>query len=55
MIKAAKWDIVTIQQGSPESWNKAKTQPAADELIAYIRKNAPQAAGDLTRTACMTV
>ena len=43
MIKAAKWDIVTIQQGSPESWNKSKTQPAADELIAYIRKNAPQA------------
>ena len=43
MIKAEKWDIVTIQQGSHESWNKEKFQPAANELIAYIRKNAPQA------------
>lgn len=43
MIKAEKWDIVTIQQGSHESWNKEKFQPAANELIAYIKKNAPQA------------
>lgn len=43
VIKAAKWDIVTIQQASPVSWDKSKTLPAADELIAYIRKNAPQA------------
>lgn len=42
MIKAEKWDIVTIQQGSHESWNKEKFQPAANELIAYIRKNAPR-------------
>ncbi len=43
VIKAAKWDIVTIQQASPVSWDKSKTLPSADELIAYIRKNAPQA------------
>lgn len=43
MIVAEKWDIVTIQQASVLSWNKEKTQPFADELIAYIRKMAPQA------------
>lgn len=42
MIKLERWDIVTIQQGSHESWQKDKFKPAA-ELIAYIRKNAPQA------------
>lgn len=43
MIVAEKWDVVTIQQASVLSWNKEKTQPFADELIAYIRKKAPQA------------
>lgn len=42
MIKLEKWDIVTIQQGSRESWWKEKYKPA-DELIAYIRKNSPNA------------
>ena len=43
MIAAEKWDIVTIQQASVLSWDKRKTQPFADELIAYIRTRAPQA------------
>lgn len=43
MIVAEKWDIVTIQQASVLSWDKRKTQPFADELIAYIRIRAPQA------------
>ena len=43
LLTADQWNIVTIQQGSHESWNKEKFQPAANELIAYIRKNAPQA------------
>ncbi len=43
MISAKKWDIITIQQASHFSWDKTKTQPFADELIAYIREHAPQA------------
>ncbi len=43
MITAEKWDIVTIQQSSTFSWQPEKTQPFADELIAYIRKHAPLA------------
>ena len=38
-----KWDIVTIQQASPLSWQAESYQPWAEELIAAIRKYAPQA------------
>lgn len=38
-----KWDIVTIQQGSHESWDLKFYEPAVEKLIAYIRKNAPDA------------
>lgn len=43
LLKEDKWDIITIQQASPESWRDASYQPYADELIAHIRKYAPQA------------
>ena len=43
MLAADKWDIVTIQQASHESWNWEKYQPHADKLIAAIKELAPQA------------
>lgn len=43
IIAADKWDIVTIQQASHESWNEKTYQPHADQLIAAIRELAPQA------------
>lgn len=43
MLKAVKWDIVTIQQVSSESWYYKSYQPYADNLIAKIRELAPQA------------
>ena len=43
MLKAVKWDIVTIQQASPASWDEGTYQPYADNLIAKIRELAPQA------------
>ena len=43
LLKNNKYDIITIQQGSPKSWNYATYQPFADELIAYIRKYQPKA------------
>lgn len=43
MLSADKWDVVTIQQASHESWNWDKFQPHADKLIAAIRELAPQA------------
>ncbi len=43
MLKADKWNIVTIQQGSHQSWDEKSFQPHADKLIAAIRKYAPQA------------
>ena len=38
-----KWDVVTIQQASPASWDPKTYQPFADNLIAKIRELAPQA------------
>ena len=38
-----KWDIVTIQQVSHQSFKKEMTREYAAKLIAYIRKLAPQA------------
>lgn len=43
ILKAKKWDIVTIQQVSHQSWQADTFRPAADELVALIRKLAPQA------------
>lgn len=43
MLNVEKWDIITIQQGSPSSWQEAHTEPHATELIAYIRKFQPDA------------
>ena len=43
MIKAAKWDIITIQQGSTHSPYKEKTQVYGKKLIAFVKALAPQA------------
>ena len=42
-LKYKKWDIVTIQQVSHQSYKKEMTREYAAKLIAYIRKLAPQA------------
>ena len=38
-----EWDIITIQQGSSESWDFKFYEPAAGKLIAYIKKHVPKA------------
>ena len=43
LLTAEKWDIVTIQQGSHQSWRPETFGADADELIGIIRKYAPQA------------
>lgn len=43
MLAAEKWDIVTIQQASPKSWDPGSYHPYADDLISTIRELAPQA------------
>lgn len=43
MIKAEKWDIITIQQGSRHSPYKDKTQAYGKKLIAFVKQLAPQA------------
>ena len=43
LLKNNRYDIITIQQGSPKSWNYKTYQPFADEVIAYIRKYQPKA------------
>lgn len=43
MIKADKWDIITIQQGSIHSPYKEKTHTLAKKLIAFVKELAPQA------------
>ena len=43
IIKADKWDIITIQQGSVHSPYKEKTLDLAKKLIAHVRSLAPQA------------
>ena len=42
-LRLAKWDIVTIQQASHESWRPETYHPYGDKLIAKIRELAPQA------------
>ena len=42
-LKSAKWDVVTIQQASHESWRAESYHPWADEVIKTVRALAPQA------------
>ena len=42
-LRMEKWDIVTIQQASHESWKPESYHPYGDKLIAKIRELAPQA------------
>lgn len=42
-LKSGKWDIVTIQQSSAESWRPETYEPYTTKLIAKIRELAPQA------------
>ncbi len=43
ILTSKKWDVVTIQQASHESWRPESYQPYADQLIRLIRELAPQA------------
>ena len=43
MLKADKWDVVTIQQASHFSWQSDSYHPWGDKLVATIRELAPQA------------
>jgi len=43
MLATQAWDVVTIQQASPASWRPETYRPAADEVVAEIRRLAPQA------------
>ena len=38
-----EWDIITIQQGSAQSWDFKFYEPWAGKLIDHIRKHAPKA------------
>ena len=42
-LRMTKWDIVTIQQASHESWKGETYHPYGDKLVAKIRELAPQA------------
>lgn len=42
-LEADAWDVVTIQQSSGNSYKPESYEPFAAELIAYIKKYAPQA------------
>ena len=42
-LKARKWDIVTIQQGSHESWRPESYSPYGDNLVKTIRELCPTA------------
>ena len=43
LIKNQKFDIITIQQNSANSWKSETYQPFADNLIAVLKKYQPQA------------
>ena len=43
VLKSEKWDVVTIQQASHASWKPESYHPWGDNLVKYIRENAPQA------------
>ena len=42
-LKTEKYDIITIQQNSANSWKYETYQPFAKNLIAYLKKYQPQA------------
>ncbi len=42
-LKLCKWDVVTLQQASPDSWRAETYHPYGDELVKLIRELAPQA------------
>jgi len=42
-LRLQKWDIVTIQQASHESWQPETYHPYGDNLVAKIRELAPEA------------
>ena len=43
MLAGDKWDVVTIQQASHQSWRPESYHPHAETVIAAVRKYAPQA------------
>jgi len=43
LLKRDRWDIVSIQQASPVSWQPATYEPWAEQLIGLIRETNPQA------------
>lgn len=43
VLKSEKWDVVTIQQASHFSWQSESYHPFGDNLVKFIRENAPQA------------
>jgi hypothetical protein len=43
MLKADRWDIVTVQQASHESWKRESFSPAGDLLVEFVRKECPHA------------
>ena len=43
MLATQKWDVVTIQQASHESWKPGSFHPWADSVIATVRSLAPDA------------
>ncbi|MDD4098250.1 MAG: DUF4886 domain-containing protein [Lentisphaeria bacterium] len=49
-LAAEKWDVVTVQQNSPNSFKPETFQPWADHLAGLIRQHAPQARIHIHRT-----
>ncbi|MBQ9727954.1 MAG: DUF4886 domain-containing protein [Kiritimatiellae bacterium] len=43
MLATQKWDVVTLQQASHESWKPGSFHPWADSVIATVRSLAPDA------------
>lgn len=43
VLVAEKWDIVTFQQASHESWNSRTYHPFGEQLVELTKKLAPQA------------
>ena len=43
MLRAEKWDVVTIQQASHESWRPESYHPFGEVLVKAVREGAPQA------------
>lgn len=50
ILLSQKWDIVSIQQRSPDSWRPETYQPYAKNIYNYVKKYAPQAEVVLQQT-----